>query len=49
MGSIEYLTVFTSIEEPFVVYDPIKMQVKSKINDASDGFILYHAVDHLPA
>ncbi len=35
MGTIEFLTVFTSIEEPFVVYDPISMEVKPKINDAS--------------
>ena len=31
-GSIEFLQKFTTIEEPFVVYDPIKMETSDKIS-----------------
>ena len=48
-GSVEFLTHFTSIEEPFVVYDPEANKIKMKIGEASPGDVLYHAVDHLPA
>ena len=48
-GSIEFLQKFTTIEEPFVVYDPLKMETSDKISYAKKGDILFHAVDHLPA
>jgi alpha-aminoadipic semialdehyde synthase len=53
-GSIEFTRRFTSIEEPFIIYDATKGcegTFKDKISDASNGenFILFHCVDHLPA
>lgn len=32
-GSIEFTSRFTSIEEPFLLYDPISMTFKEKISD----------------
>lgn len=49
-GSVEFTSIFTSIEEPFLLYNPIDETFKDKIDDklvASD--ILYTSVDHLPA
>jgi alpha-aminoadipic semialdehyde synthase len=49
-GSIEFTSRFTSIEEPFLVYDSIKGDWKEKISEASGpGDVLFHSVDHLPA
>lgn len=48
-GSIEFTTRFTSIEEPFLLYDPIKMTFKEKISEMGPNDILYTSVDHLPA
>lgn len=49
MGSIEFTTQFTSIENPFLLYDPIKEEFFDKMGDANDRTILFHSVDHLPA
>lgn len=48
-GSIEFTSRFTSIEEPFLVYDPINDAFKEKIAQASTNDIIFHSVDHLPA
>jgi alpha-aminoadipic semialdehyde synthase len=49
MGSIEFTERFTSIEEPFLLYDPIKEEFSEKMKDAIEDSILFHSVDHLPA
>lgn len=49
MGSIEFTSVFTSIENPFLLYDPIKEEFFNSMSDADDNTILFHSVDHLPA
>lgn len=48
-GSIEFTSKFTSIEEPFGIYDPIKSVHHSKISSCDSNSILFHSVDHLPA
>jgi len=49
-GSIEMTSRFTSIEEPFLIYDALSKGWKEKIAEASGpGDILFHCVDHLPA
>ena len=49
MGSIEFTSRFTSIEEPFLVWDAINNSFKDKIDQADENCILFHSVDHLPA
>ena len=48
-GSIEFTSRFTSIEEPFLLYNPINMTFKEKIAEMDTNDILFHSVDHLPA
>lgn len=49
-GSLEFTSRFTTIEEPFLLYDPITMEFREKIaNMESDKDLLFHCVDHLPA
>jgi len=48
-GSIEFTSRFTSIEEPFLLYNPIDNTFKESINDLSENEILFTSVDHLPA
>lgn len=48
-GSIEFTSHFTSIEEPFMLYNAIDSSFKWKINDMAEHDILYTSVDHLPA
>ena len=48
-GSVEFTSRFTSIEEPFLLYDPIKSDFKEKISEMGSQDILFHSVDHLPA
>ena len=51
-GSIEFTSRFTSIEEPFLLYDPVMDEFQEKIGDMSKAHnheILFHSVDHLPA
>lgn len=48
-GSVEFTSRFTSIEEPFLLYDPLTMTFKEKIAEFSKDEILFHSVDHLPA
>ena len=51
-GSIEFTSRFTSIEDPFLLYDVIKDEFREKIGDMcteNENEILFHAVDHLPA
>lgn len=49
-GSVEFTRRFTSIEEPFLLYNSATDTFKEKINDelARDD-ILFTSVDHLPA
>lgn len=49
-GSVEFTRRFTSIEEPFLLYNSASDTFKEKINDelAQDD-ILFTSVDHLPA
>ena len=51
-GSIEFTSRFTSIEDPFLLYDVVKDEFKEKIGEMStehNNEILFHSVDHLPA
>ena len=48
-GSIEFTSQFTSIEEPFLVWDTVKGEFRDKIDKADKDCILFHSVDHLPA
>lgn len=48
-GSIEFTSEFTSIEEPFLVWDCVNQEFKRKIADADANSVLFHSVDHLPA
>lgn len=49
MGSIEFTSRFTSIENPFLLYEPIKEEFYETFQEATDRTILFHSVDHLPA
>ena len=49
MGSIEFTSRFTSIEEPFLVWDAAKNEFYEKIDQANENCVLFHSVDHLPA
>ena len=49
-GSVEFTSRFTSIEEPFLLYNAIDETFKEKINDElTETDILFTSVDHLPA
>ena len=51
-GSIEFTSRFTSIEEPFLLYDATKDEFKEKIAELdieNNNEILFTSVDHLPA
>lgn len=48
-GSIEFTSEFTSIEEPFLVWDIYGREFRRKVADADENCILFHSVDHLPA
>jgi len=48
-GSIEFTSHFTSIEEPFMLYNAIDESFRWKINDMQEHDILFTSVDHLPA
>lgn len=48
-GSIEFTSRFTSIEEPFLLYNPVSMKFKEKIAEMAEHDILFTSVDHLPA
>ena len=49
MGSIEFTSRFTTIENPFLLYDPIQETFHEKMSDMTEHSILFHSVDHLPA
>ena len=49
-GSVEFTSRFTSIEEPFLLYNAIDETFKEKIDDdLTETDILFTSVDHLPA
>lgn len=49
-GSVDFTSIFTSIEEPFLLYNPMENTFKMKIDDNLDeNDILFTSVDHLPA
>lgn len=48
-GSVEFTSRFTSIEEPFLLYNPVTKSFKEKIADMAEHDILFTSVDHLPA
>ena len=48
-GSLEFCSRFTSIEEPFLLYNAIDSTFKESINDMAENDILFTSVDHLPA
>jgi len=49
-GSVEFTSHFTSIEEPFMLYNSVTGEFKNKINEEmSENDILFTSVDHLPA
>ena len=49
MGSLEFTKHFTSIENPFLLYDPVSEEFHEKMGEANENTILYTSVDHLPA
>ena len=49
MGSVEFTSRFTSIENPFLLYDPVSEEFFEKMDEANERTILFHSVDHLPA
>lgn len=49
MGSIEFTSRFTSIEHPFLLYNPIEESFAEKMDEATENSVLFHSVDHLPA
>ncbi len=49
MGSVEFTSRFTSIENPFLLYDPLTEEFFEKMDDANENTVLFHSVDHLPA
>jgi len=48
-GSMQFTSRFTSIEEPFLLYNPVTMSFKEKIAQMAEHDILFTSVDHLPA
>mmetsp|Transcript_40997 Transcript_40997/g.53719 ORF Transcript_40997/g.53719 Transcript_40997/m.53719 type:complete len:119 (+) Transcript_40997:1096-1452(+) len=49
-GSVEFTSHFTSIEEPFMLYNAVTEEFRDKINDdMQEHDILFTSVDHLPA
>ncbi|EME27688.1 bifunctional lysine-ketoglutarate reductase / saccharopine dehyrdogenase [Galdieria sulphuraria] len=48
-GAIESLKKFTSIEDPFYIYDPISKDCLDDLSSLPDRGILFHATDNLPA
>jgi alpha-aminoadipic semialdehyde synthase len=48
-GSIQFTESFTTIEEPFGVYDPITATHYDKISLSTEHCILFNSIDHLPA
>lgn len=48
-GSMQFTSRFTSIEEPFLLYNPVSMTFKEKIAQMAEHDILFTSVDHLPA
>jgi alpha-aminoadipic semialdehyde synthase len=49
MGSVEFTSRFTSIEHPFLLYDPVTEEFFEKMDEANERTLLFHSVDHLPA
>ena len=49
MGSIEFTSKFTSIEDPYLLYDAIKEEFYETMAEGNENTILFHSVDHLPA
>jgi alpha-aminoadipic semialdehyde synthase len=49
MGSVEFTSRFTSIEHPFLLYDPITEEFSETMDEMKENSILFHSVDHLPA
>ena len=48
-GSIEFTSRFTSIEEPFLLWDAVKGQFVDKICECTENCVLFTSVDHIPA
>jgi len=48
-GSIEVTREFSNIEAPFNLYSTMTRILKPKMSDYTDGDILYHCINHLPA
>ena len=49
-GSVEFCSHFTSIEEPFMLYNAVTSEFKNKIDESlAENDILFTSVDHLPA
>lgn len=49
MGSVEFTSRFTSIEHPFLLYDPVSEEFAEKMDEMGENSVLFHSVDHLPA
>jgi len=48
-GSVEFTSRFTSIEEPFLLYNVHTDEFREKMDELQENDILFHSVDHLPA
>lgn len=46
-GSIDFLTDFSTIDNPFLVWDPITMTFNDTYKTAKDG-ILYDSIENMP-
>lgn len=48
-GSVQFTSRFTSIEEPFLLYNAHTNSFKENMEELGENDILFHSVDHLPA
>lgn len=47
MGSIDFLSIFTTIDKPFFVYHPENGKVSEDYHNESSG-ILYNSIENMP-
>ena len=46
---MEFTSRFTSIEEPFLLYNVHTDEFREKMDELKENDLLFHSVDHLPA
>lgn len=47
MGSIDFLTEFSTIDDPFLLYDPITYKFSDNYKSSTNG-ILYDSIENMP-